>query len=85
VLLRSRWPWRPFGALLLVPPFSWIGAGLYRLIAANRHRLPGGTPACAVPQAQERAALKPSSSPEPEVALEDLLGPGTPGGDSALS
>jgi predicted DCC family thiol-disulfide oxidoreductase YuxK len=50
LLLRSRWPWRPIGALLLVPPFSWIAAGIYRLIAANRHRLPGGTPACAVPR-----------------------------------
>ncbi|WP_157436380.1 DCC1-like thiol-disulfide oxidoreductase family protein [Actinospica robiniae] len=50
LLLRSRWPWRPFGALLLTPPFSWIGAGLYHLIAVNRHRLPGGTPACAVPR-----------------------------------
>jgi len=50
LLLRSRWPWRPLGALLLVPPFCWIGAGLYRLVAVNRHRLPGGTPACAVPQ-----------------------------------
>ena len=47
-LLRSRWPWRPLGALMLVPPLSWLAALAYRLIAANRYRLPGGTPACAV-------------------------------------
>ncbi len=48
VLLRSRWPWRPIGALMLLPPLSWIAAAAYRLIAANRYRLPGSTPACAV-------------------------------------
>jgi predicted DCC family thiol-disulfide oxidoreductase YuxK len=49
LLLSSALPWRPLGALLLIPPFSWLAAGLYRLIANNRSRLPGGTPACAVP------------------------------------
>jgi predicted DCC family thiol-disulfide oxidoreductase YuxK len=48
LLLSSARPWRPLGALLLVPPFSWVAAGVYRLIATNRNRLPGGTPACAV-------------------------------------
>lgn len=47
-LLRSRWPWRPLGALILIPPVSWLAAIGYRVIAANRYRLPGGTPACAV-------------------------------------
>lgn len=82
LLLRSRWPWRPFGVLLLVPPFSWVGAGLYRLVAANRHRLPGGTPACAVPQKratpqmpQQQAERDPS-----EVSLDHLF---SSGGDSA--
>jgi predicted DCC family thiol-disulfide oxidoreductase YuxK len=48
LLLSSAPPWRPLGFLLLVPPFSWLAAGVYRLIADNRNRLPGGTPACAV-------------------------------------
>ena len=52
VLLASAWPWRPLGVLLLVPPFRWVAAGVYRLIASNRSRLPGGTPACAVPRDQ---------------------------------
>lgn len=44
--------WRPLGWLLLVPPLSWIGGPVYRLIARNRGRLPGGTATCALPQAQ---------------------------------
>ncbi|HZP51642.1 thiol-disulfide oxidoreductase DCC family protein, partial [Actinocrinis sp.] len=48
VLLRSRWPWRPIGALMLVPPISWLAAGAYHLVSVNRYRLPGSTPACAV-------------------------------------
>ncbi|MEV6103296.1 DUF393 domain-containing protein [Streptomyces sp. NPDC051940] len=48
-LLRSAGPgWRALGLLLQTPPAVWLGHGVYRLIAANRHRLPGGTPACAV-------------------------------------
>ncbi|MFC9439000.1 thiol-disulfide oxidoreductase DCC family protein [Nocardia sp. NPDC057030] len=49
LLRRATRPWRAVGALMLVPPVSWLAAGLYRLVAENRHRLPGGTPACALP------------------------------------
>jgi predicted DCC family thiol-disulfide oxidoreductase YuxK len=49
LLLGSALPWRPLGALLLVPPVSWLAARVYDLIAANRGRMPGGTPACALP------------------------------------
>jgi len=34
------------GQVLLAPPFRWLAAGVYPLIARWRHRLPGGTPAC---------------------------------------
>jgi predicted DCC family thiol-disulfide oxidoreductase YuxK len=34
------------GTVLLVPPFRWVGAAVYPLIARSRHLLPGGTPAC---------------------------------------
>lgn len=40
--------WRIVGRALLLPGISWIAARAYRLIADNRYRLPGGTPACAV-------------------------------------
>ena len=41
----TGWP-AAVGRVLLVPPFRWIAAGVYPLIARWRHRLPGGTPAC---------------------------------------
>jgi predicted DCC family thiol-disulfide oxidoreductase YuxK len=37
---------RGAGRLTTVPPASWLAEGGYRLVAANRHRLPGGTPTC---------------------------------------
>jgi predicted DCC family thiol-disulfide oxidoreductase YuxK len=40
--------WALAGRALLSPGISPIAAVAYRLVAANRHRLPGGTPACAV-------------------------------------
>jgi predicted DCC family thiol-disulfide oxidoreductase YuxK len=39
------WP-SVVGRILLVPPFRWLAAGAYPLVAHWRHRLPGGTPAC---------------------------------------
>lgn len=42
--------WRFFGHLLATPPLSWAAAAGYALIARYRHRLPGGTAACAMPQ-----------------------------------
>jgi predicted DCC family thiol-disulfide oxidoreductase YuxK len=45
--------WRVLGTLLLIPPISWLAALVYRLVAANRMRLPGGTPACALPPPRE--------------------------------
>jgi predicted DCC family thiol-disulfide oxidoreductase YuxK len=41
--------WRLLGRLALLPPGSWLAGPVYRLVARNRHRLPGGTPACALP------------------------------------
>lgn len=47
-LLASR-PWvRPFGALVLVPGVRQVARVAYFWVARNRHRLPGGTPACSV-------------------------------------
>ena len=49
VLLRTgRVPWVLLGATALLPGVRVATAALYRLISANRHRLPGGTPACAI-------------------------------------
>lgn len=46
-MLRSAGPlYRPAGHFLVLPGISWLAARAYALVAANRHRLPGGTPAC---------------------------------------
>lgn len=37
---------RLLGRLLLLPGASRLAAAAYALVAANRHRLPGGTPSC---------------------------------------
>lgn len=42
--------WRFLGNLLRTPPFSLAAAVGYQLVARNRSRLPGGTPACALPR-----------------------------------
>ena len=42
-------PWAAFGVVLSVPPVRWVAPFVYRLVAANRYRLPGGTAACRVP------------------------------------
>jgi predicted DCC family thiol-disulfide oxidoreductase YuxK len=39
---------RLLGRLCDARPVRPMAAAVYRIIAANRHRLPGGTPACAV-------------------------------------
>jgi predicted DCC family thiol-disulfide oxidoreductase YuxK len=47
VLAGAGGIWRLAGRTLLLPGLSWIAARAYRLVADNRYRLPGGTPACA--------------------------------------
>jgi predicted DCC family thiol-disulfide oxidoreductase YuxK len=44
--------WRTLGRLLERRPVRWIAGLAYRLIARNRHRLPGGTAACRLQQAE---------------------------------
>lgn len=52
-LLRSQpsFGLRFLGNLIATPPVSWLAALGYQFVAANRGRLPGGTPACAMPPA----------------------------------
>ncbi|MEU6130249.1 DUF393 domain-containing protein [Saccharopolyspora sp. NPDC047091] len=45
-------PWSVPGVLLSLPVLRAIARFGYRRIAANRHRLPGSTPACALPADQ---------------------------------
>ena len=51
--------WRTLGRLLDRRPIRWIAGLTYGLIARNRHRLPGGTAACRLPQAdRDRAGTR---------------------------
>ncbi|MDY7527046.1 MULTISPECIES: DUF393 domain-containing protein [unclassified Cryobacterium] len=43
---------RFLGWLGTVPPWSWAAEAGYRVVARNRHRLPGGTPACRMKPAE---------------------------------
>ncbi|WP_411121910.1 thiol-disulfide oxidoreductase DCC family protein [Streptomyces sp. x-19] len=55
LLLSAGGPWAVAGAVLTLPPVRWLAHAVYRVIADNRHRMPGGTPACALP-ANDRPA-----------------------------
>ena len=56
VLRAVGGPLSLLGRLLALPPISWAAAPLYRLVAANRYRLPGGTPACRVAPVDDHRA-----------------------------
>ncbi|MGF1430606.1 thiol-disulfide oxidoreductase DCC family protein [Kitasatospora sp. LaBMicrA B282] len=49
LLLRSGNAWAYLGAVLRLPVVLPVAAVAYRWVARNRHRLPGGTAACALP------------------------------------
>ncbi|MEU1077054.1 MULTISPECIES: DUF393 domain-containing protein [unclassified Streptomyces] len=48
-LMSAGGGWSLAGALLMLPPMRWAAHSAYRLVANNRHRMPGGTAACALP------------------------------------
>jgi len=41
---------RAIGHTMMAPPVSWLARPGYALVAKYRHKLPGGTPACKMPQ-----------------------------------
>jgi predicted DCC family thiol-disulfide oxidoreductase YuxK len=49
LLRSSNVFWKPLGWVLALPPVRALAWPVYRWIARNRHRLPGGTAACALP------------------------------------
>lgn len=54
-LKTGRAPWRAAGSLLTTAPMRGMTELVYRAVARNRYRLPGGTPSCALPAADDRA------------------------------
>lgn len=55
---RGIWPLFGF-VLLLPPPFAWVWAAGYRLVARFRGYLPGSTPACKLPPAERSKGQTP--------------------------
>lgn len=47
-------PYRIAGTVLRLPLIAQVADVIYRVIAVNRHRLPCGSPACALPPAESR-------------------------------
>lgn len=50
LLRRAQWYWKPLGWVASLKPVSWALWPVYRLVSRNRHRMPGGTAACSLPQ-----------------------------------
>ena len=49
ILRASRAPWPLVGRVMAAPGVRWLAQGAYTLVARNRHRLPGGTSSCELP------------------------------------
>lgn len=59
-IARLFWPQgRMIWALFGYPPISWIGSGLYRLVAIVRYRIFGRTEYCSVGKKEDRALFLP--------------------------
>lgn len=58
----GRLVWRPAGAVLATRPGLAMAWPVYRWVARNRHRMPGGTAACALPRAGQAAEVQPGSA-----------------------
>lgn len=68
-LMFSGGGWGLIGRLIAVPPMSWIAAGIYRAIANNRDRMPGGSPACAIrPERRHHPTAGPVTNPKDDAA-----------------
>ncbi|MEW9514094.1 thiol-disulfide oxidoreductase DCC family protein [Streptomyces bacillaris] len=60
LLLSAGGGWAWLGGLLTLAPLRWVAHGVYRLVAANRSRLPGGSPACALPADRRPGGVRPT-------------------------
>lgn len=49
LLIHAGSGWSLMGRIVLLPGIRSVAGWIYRWVAANRHRLPGGTPACQMP------------------------------------
>lgn len=51
-LIHGRLPWSLIGRAILLPGVSHVASFVYRVVARNRHRMPGGTAQCVLPQSE---------------------------------
>ena len=49
-------PYGVVGRVMALPGVRSVAAGVYRVVARNRDKMPGGTPACALPPADRTPA-----------------------------
>jgi predicted DCC family thiol-disulfide oxidoreductase YuxK len=56
VLIDAGTGWRVLGRVVRLPGIRQVSGLAYRWIAKNRHRLPGGTPACSIEGRRDRDA-----------------------------
>ena len=70
-------PWRVVGRLMPTWPVDPVARRAYHWVAANRSRLPGGTPACSLEDRPARlGAQAPQASSQPSTSLAGrVLGP----------
>ncbi|MGH2686436.1 MAG: thiol-disulfide oxidoreductase DCC family protein [Actinomycetota bacterium] len=47
--------WRALGSMIATAPIDRVAEAVYDVVARNRHRLPGGTPACRIAQRRPRS------------------------------
>jgi predicted DCC family thiol-disulfide oxidoreductase YuxK len=60
-------PYAALSAVMGAPLVRQLAAAVYRLVARNRQRLPGGTPACALPAPADRPTIPDAPEPRPEA------------------
>jgi predicted DCC family thiol-disulfide oxidoreductase YuxK len=61
-LIAGRPVFRPLGRFILLPGVVQLAGVVYRWVARNRDRLPGGTPACALPAPERLPTERPPGS-----------------------
>ena len=61
VLIFGGKGWAVLGRILLVPGVRHLAGIVYRWISNNRHRMPGGTPQCAMTSEQRAESSKRST------------------------
>lgn len=67
LLIHGGKGWKVMGGVLLVPGIRHVAGAVYRWIAQNRHRLPGGTAQCSLP-AEQRASVTSRTTTEEQNA-----------------